>query len=192
MLRPDITEHVEEAIDTLSGEAPHRYLDAAADGTIRLAFVLQRRAAGEWVGYVLNHERDALFRIARESDVVELLATEGAAEWAWRWRGGIDGDALTAEAVMPPQPLDRELYAELESLAENFVGEGFWLRDAPEADNAIEIDRFARYGYTVRDANIRAARLHRLRAGLGADEDLVHSTLDADEVWVRELLLENW
>ena len=190
--RGNITEHVEEAIDTLSGEAPHRYLDAAADGTIRLAFVLQRRAAGEWVGYVLNHERDALFRIARESDVVELLATEGAAEWAWRWRGGIDGDALTAEAVMPPQPLDRELYAELESLAENFVGEGFWLRDAPEADNAIEIDRFARYGYTVRDANIRAARLHRLRAGLGADEDLVHSTLDADEVWVRELLLENW
>jgi hypothetical protein len=187
-----ITEHVEEALDILSGEAPHRYLDAAADGTIRLAFALQRRSASEWVGYVLNHERDALFRITRKGDAVELLATEGAAEWAWRWRGGSDSGTLQAEALLPPQPLERELYAELETLAENFVGEGFWLRDAPEADNAIEIDRFARYGYTVRDANIRAARLHRLRTGLGADEDLVHSTLDADEAWVRELLLNNW
>ncbi|MBX3651304.1 MAG: hypothetical protein KF771_08010 [Burkholderiales bacterium] len=187
-----ITEHVEEALDMGAGEAPNRYLAAAADGTIRLAFALQRRAAGEWAGYVLNHERDALFRITRDGDAVELLATEGATEWAWRWRGSIDMDAAAAEAVLPPQSLDPELYAELESLAESFVGDGFWLRDAPEADNAIEIDRFARYGYTVRDANIRAARLHRLRAGLGADEALVHSTLDADAVWIAELLRRYW
>ena len=93
---------------------------------------------------------------------------------------------------MPPQPLDRELYAELESLAEGFVSDGFWLRGAPETDNAIEVDRFARYGYTVRDANVRAAWLHRLRSGLGADDALEHSTLDADNAWVRDLLRRCW
>ena len=187
-----ITEHVEEAIGTVAGEAPNRYLDAAADGTIRLAFALLRRGSGEWAGYVLNHQGDALFRITRDGDAVELLATEGAAEWAWRWRGSIDMDAAAAEAVQPPQPLDPELYAELELLAEGFVADGFWLRDAPEADNAIEIDRFARYGYTVRDANVRAARLHRLRAGLGADDALEHSTLDADYAWIVDLLRRCW
>ncbi|MDP2396794.1 MAG: hypothetical protein Q8M53_00375 [Burkholderiales bacterium] len=186
-----ITEHVEEALDTAAGEA-NRYLEAAADATISLAFALQRRAAGEWVGYVLNHERDALFRITRDGDAVELLATEGAAEWAWRWQGGPDIEASAVQAVVPPQPLDRELYAELESLAEGFVGDGFWLRDAAEADNAIELDRFVRYGYTVRDANVRAARLHRLRADLGADAALEHSTLDADNIWIRDLLLRCW
>lgn len=186
-----ITEHVEEAIDTAASEA-NRYLEAAADGTIRLALALQRRAAGEWAGYVLNHERDALFRITRDGDAVELLATEGAAEWAWRWRGHVDIDASAAQAVTPPQPVDRELYAELESLAEGFVGDGFWLRDAPEADNAIEIDRFSRYGYTVRDANVRAAQLHRLRAGLGADDALEHSTLDEANAWIRDLLRRCW
>lgn len=190
--RGSITEHVEEAIGFEAGAAPNRYLHAAADGTIRLAFAVLRRGAGEWAGYVLNHERDALFRITRNDDEVELLATEGAAEWAWRWQCGTGLETASAGAVTPPQPVGRELYAELESLAEGFVGEGFWLRDAPEADNAIEIDRFARYGYTVRDANIRAARLHRLRAGLGADEDLVHSTLDADAAWIADLLLKNW
>ena len=190
--RGSITEHVEEAIATVAGEAPNRYLDAAADGTIRLAFAVLRRGAGEWVGYVLNHERDALFRITRDGDAVELLATEGAAEWTWRWQCGAGLVAASAQAVTPPQPVEGELYAELESLAEGFVGEGFWLRDAPEADNAIEIDRFARYGYTVRDANVRAARLHRLRADLRADDVLEHSTLDVDNVWIRDLLRRCW
>lgn len=190
--RGSITEHVEESLDTAAGEAPNRYLEAAADATIRLAFVVQRRAAGEWAGYVLNHERDALFQVIRSGDAFELLATEGAAEWAWRWRCGPDMEAVAAQQVVPPQPLDRGLYAELESLAGDFVGDGFWLRDAPEADNAIEIDRYARYGYTVRDANVRAARLHRLRAGLGADDALEHSTLDEANAWIRDLLRRCW
>lgn len=190
--RGSITEHVEEPLDMAAGEAPNRYLGAAADGTIGLAFVLQRRGPGEWAGYVLNHERDALFRITRDGDAVELLATEGAAEWAWRWSGGIDRDVLEAMELMPPQPLDQELYAELESLAENFVDDGFWLRDAPQADNAIEIDRFARYGYTVRDANVRAAKLHRLRAGLESDDALEHSTLDGADAWITGLLRRCW
>jgi len=190
--RGGITEHVEESLDMAAGEAHNRYLGAAADGTIRLAFVLQQRGSGEWAGYVLNHERDALFRITRDGDAVELLATEGAAEWAWRWSGGIDMDVLEAMELMPPQPLEQELYAELESLAESFVGEGFWLRDAPQADNAIEIDRFARYGYTVRDANVRAAKLHRLRAGMGSDDALEHSTLDETDAWITDLLRRCW
>lgn len=185
-----IAEHVEEPLATGSTETRNRYLRAAPDGTLQLAFALLRRGRGEWAGYVLNHERDAVFRITRDGDAVELLTTEGAAEWTCAWRlNGLDdrpSPAALAQAVEPG------LYAELEQLAQDYVAEWFWLSTAPAADNAIEIDRYARYGYTVREANVRAARLHRLRNDLAATDVLEYSTLDADNVWIRDLLLKCW
>lgn len=185
-----IAEHVEEALVAGSAETRNRYLCAASDGTLQLAFALVRRGRGEWAGYVLNHERDAVFRITRDGDVVELLTTEGAAEWAYAWRlNGLDdrpSPAALAQAVEPG------LYAELEQLAQDYVTEWFWLRTAPAADNAIEFDRYARYGYTVREANVRAARLHRLRNDLAATDVLEYSTLDADNVWIRDVLRRSW
>jgi len=185
-----IAEHVEEALTAGSAEARNRYLRAAPDGTLQLAFALLRRDRGEWAGYVLNHERDAVFHITRNGDAVELRATEGAAEWAHAWRLNSLDDAPQPAALA--QAVDPALHAELERLAQDFVAEWFWLRSAPAADNAIELDRYARYGYTVREANVRAAKLHRLRSELAATDVLEYSTLDADCSWIRDLLLKCW
>jgi hypothetical protein len=185
-----IAEHAEEPLVAGSAETRNRYLRAAPDGTLQLAFALVQRGRTEWAGYVLNHERDALFHITRDGDVVELLTTEGAAEWAYAWR--LNRMDATPQPVALARAVDAVMYAELERLAQDFVAEWFWLRSAPAADNAIEIDRYARYGYTVRDANVRAAKLHRLRSELAATDVLEYSTLDADGVWVRDLLLKCW
>ncbi|MBY0270818.1 MAG: hypothetical protein K2X06_13175 [Burkholderiales bacterium] len=185
-----IAEHVEEAIAAGGAETRNRYLLAAPDATLQLAFALLRRDRGEWAGYALNHERDAVFLVTRNDDAIELRATEGAAEWAHAWR--LSGIHDTPQPAALAQPVDPALYAELEQLAQDFVAEWFWLRAAPAADNAIEIDRYARYGYTVRDANVRAARLHRLRSELAATDTLEYSTLDADCAWIRDLLLKCW
>ena len=185
-----IAEHVEEPLAVGSTETRNRYVLVAADGTLQLAFALLRRDRGEWAGYALNHERDAVFSIVRDGDVIELRATEGAAEWAYAWRLNGINDAPQPAALA--QPVDPVLYAELEKLAQEFVAEWFWLRSAPASDNAIEVDRYTRYGYTVRDANVRAAKLHRLRSELTATEVLEYSTLDADEVWIRDLLSRCW
>lgn len=185
-----IAEHVEEALLAGSAETPNRYLLAAPDGTLQLAFAMLRRDRGEWAGYALNHERDAVFSLRRDGDVIELRVTEGAAEWAYVWRlNGVDDNPQPAALA---QAVDPVMYAELERLAQEFVAEWFWLRSAPDADNAIEVDRYARYGYTVRDANVRAAKLHRLRSELAARDVLEYSTLDADHVWIRDLLLKCW
>jgi hypothetical protein len=185
-----ITEHVEEPLAAGSAETRNRYLLAAPDGTLELAFALLRRDRGEWAGYVLNHERDAVFSIVRDGDAIELRTTEGTAEWAYSWRLNGINDAPQAAALA--QSVDPLLYAELEKLAQEFVAEWFWLRSAPAADNAIEVDRYTRYGYTVRDANVRAARLHRLRNDLEVTDVLEYSTLDADGAWIRDLLLKFW
>lgn len=185
-----IAEHIEEAMTAGGGEARNRYLRVAADGTLQLGFVLVQRDRGAWTGYVLDHGRDALFSVARDGNAIELRATEGAAEWAFAWRLNGPDDAPQPAAMA--QPVDALLYAELERLAQDFVAEWFWLRAAPAADNAIEMDRYARYGYTVHDANVRAARLHRLRSELAATDTLEYSTLDADCAWIRDLLLKCW
>jgi len=187
-----ITQHTEDTIAPGGAEAGNRYLRTAADGTLQLAFALVQRDRQQWAGYVLNHERDALFRITRSGDDVELLATEGAAEWAYLWRLRAADDAPQPEALDPPQPVDPALYGELGRMAEEFVAGWFWLRAAPAADNAIEMERYARYGYTVRDANVRAARLHRLHGALAASQPLEHSTLDAQHAWISDLLLRCW
>lgn len=187
-----ILEHVEELMAGHGADVPNRYLRADADGTLRLAFALLRRGPQEWAGYVLNHERDAWFSLRRDGDVLELLATEGDAAWVWRWQCRFGEAAAGAEACVPPQPVDAALSVELERLAEDYVAGWFWLREAPAADNAIEIDRYARYGYVVRDANVRAAQLHRLRANLNAGQPLEYSTLDAECDWIRELLQRCW
>lgn len=185
-----ITEHVEAAIALDAAEAGNRYLRVAPDGTLQLAIALVRRGRAEWTGYVLNHERDALFRITRGHDVIELLATEGAAEWTCAWRLRAVGAKPQPETLV--QPVDPEMYVELERLAQEFVAEWFWLRAAPAADNAIELDRYARYGYKVGDANVRAVRLHRLRADLAATDVLEYSTLEADHLWIRDVLQRCW
>jgi hypothetical protein len=187
-----IVDHSEDPIVTGGADSANRYIGVAADGTLQLAFAVARRSRSSCSGYVLNHERDALFQVKRDGEAIELKVTEGAAEWAALWSlRGVDG-AVTAQRCLPPQPLDRDLYQELERLAQGFVAEWIWLRDAPAAETAIERDRYGRYGYSVRDANVRVARLQRMRGNADMHQALLYSTLDAGDDWIRVVLQRCW
>lgn len=186
-----ITMHREEAVVLAAGDARNRHLLADPDGTLRIAVALMATAPGRWAGYVLNHERDALFDISRDGDAIELLATDGAPEWVLRWRLA-GGDAAPAPETIAPQRIDPAQYAALEQFAQAFVADWIWFRDAPAESNAIDIDRFARYGFAVRDANVRAARLHALRSEAGEGQPLLHSTVDRECGWIVDVLLRCW
>jgi len=187
-----ITTHSEEPVALAAGDVRNRFLQTDADGTLRIGIALLATGPGQWAGYVLNHERDALFRIRREGEAVEVLATEGAPEWALRWRLGHAGAAPDMETVKPPQAIDKALYAELEAVAEGFVAEWIWFSNGPAEKTAIDVDRFARYGFTVRDANVRAARLHALRNEAGDGQQLRHSTVEPGCEWVVDVLTRCW
>lgn len=188
-----MVEHAEDSIATGGTDTANRYFDVAADATLQIAFAVVRRGRDTWTGYVLNHERDALFQVTRDGDAIELRCTEGAAEWARIWSlHGMEDPAATARDCEPPQPVMQELYAEMERLAQDFVGEWIWLREAPETETAIERDRYGRYGYTVREANVRVARLQRMRGDADMHQPLVYSTLDAESDWIRIVLQRCW
>lgn len=192
-----ITEHTEEGVALAAGDARNRHVQTAPDGTLLLAGALVQTGADTWAGYVLNHERDALFCVTRTGETVELLATEGAPEWALCWKSlhasTAQPDAAPAMEVMAsPQPIDKKQYAELEQLAESFVADWIWFREGSLEASAIHIDRFARYGYTVRDANVRAARLHVMRNEAGDGQPLLHTTMDPACAWIVPLLQRCW
>ncbi|MGA0025147.1 MAG: hypothetical protein ACO3F9_10955 [Burkholderiales bacterium] len=186
-----ITDHREEAVALAAGDTRNRHLLADPDGTLRIAVALMATAPGRWAGYVLDHERDALFDIARDGDAIELLATDGAPDWVLRWRLAGE-DSAPAPEVIAPQRIDPAQYAALEQFAQAFVADWIWFRDAPAESNAIDVDRFARYGYTVHDANVRAARLHALRNEAGEGRPLLHDTVDPECRWIVGVLLRCW
>ncbi len=192
-----ITEHAEEGVALSAGDARNRHVHTAPDGTLLLAGALVQTSGDVWAGYVLNHERDALFRVTRTAEAVELLATEGAPEWVLRWKilqadESMTGDVPAMEVIATPQPIDKKQYAELEQLAESFVADWIWFREGSPEASAIHIDRFARYGYAVRDANVLAARLHALRNEAGDGQPLTHSTVEPECVWVIDVLRRCW
>lgn len=187
-----IVDHVEAPITTGSAETGNRFFSLAADSRLELAFAVMRQDIGLWNGYVLNHERDALFEIRRDGEVIQLRVTEGAAEWAQLWFLSSPDAVAEPQALEPPQAIDEKLYDQLERLAQDFVAEWVWLRDAPAAETAIERDRYQRYGYAVHDANVRVARLQRMRGDADMHKPLQYSTLDADYDWIRSLLQRCW
>lgn len=187
-----IVEHVEDTIATGSAETGNRYFSLAADSRLELAFAVTRRDRGLWTGYMLNHERDALFEIRRDGVSIELRVTEGAAEWAQLWCLTSSDAMGEPQALEPPQAVDAKLYDELERLAQDFVAEWIWLRDAPAAETAIERDRYGRYGYVVHDANVRVVPLQRMRGDGDRHQALVYSTLDADNEWISGVLRRCW
>lgn len=187
-----IVEHVEDAITTATAETGNRFFSLAADSRLELAFALLRRDRDLWNGYVLNHERDALFEIRRDGAVIELRVTEGDAAWAWLWRLNSPEAEAAPQILQPPQPMDAKLYEELERLAQDFVAEWIWLREAPAAETAIERDRYGRYGYQVHDANVRVVPLQRMRGDADRHQPLVYSTLEAGNDWIRAVLQRCW
>lgn len=168
------------------------YVEAGTDGRLRLALVLFRATREEWRGYAVTAEQDALICVRRATGgEIELLVTEGAPEWAASWRGS-SLYHLAHEALAKPVAIDATAYSELDSLARSFADRWIWFARGEEAEAAVESDRYQRYGYPVSAANVRSARLHRMRSDAGEDAPLVHSTLGEEEQWVKELVLATW
>lgn len=193
-----IVEHEETPMDRAIAAAPNRYveyLQAGADSSLNLAFALVRLGPGQWAGYVLRHDRDALFHLTCTAEAVELRATDGAPEWAWVWRLRDRGDTPPRRPGMQVA-VDSTLYGELDRLARDFVDEWIWLNEAPAEQTAIEREHYARSGDAVRDANLRAVKLRQLRDNDTAEQllqpKLVHNTLDAESLWIRDVLLRCW
>ena len=106
------------------------------------------------------------------------------------WRGP-PGEARR-EALTPPLAIDEAIFRELDGMARSFVAEWIWFASAPETEIAIERERYARSGFAIAEANVRYVRLHRLRADVGEGRPLVHSTLDGEDEWVKDLVTACW
>jgi hypothetical protein len=176
-----------------AGEHP-LYLEVSAGGRLVLALALLRVARDEWRGYALTSGRDALVRVLRGSspDAVELHATEGGPEWALRWKGTLSSQNFIRDELRPPIEIDKVVFQELDLLARSLVADWIWFASAPHEEIAIERERYAQSGYEVAEANVRSARLHRLRAEAGEGQPLVHSTLGAEDLWVKDFVLATW
>lgn len=170
------------------------YVAADADRKLVLALTLARAARGQWRGYAITAERDALLHIARDpgSNFVELCATAGAPQWAHCWRGDLSAETLVREELRPPRAIAEGRFRELERLAEQFVADWIWFAsDRPEAI-AIERERFARCGWRTARANLRSAQLARMSAEESGSGLLEYSTLGAEERWIKDLVLATW
>lgn len=189
---------VEHSIDRLgAAERTVRpaLVSALEDGRLELALTFYRAARDEWLGYALTGTRDALLRLRRapESEEVELYATAGSPEWSLCWRGSAVRADFAPVPVAAPEPIDADSCRDLERMAQEFVDEWVWFASGPATQIAIEKERYAQYGYAVAAANLRSARLHRMKSGLASpDGRLVFSTLGADETWVKDVVARCW
>ena len=166
----------------------------AAGGYLNLALAVIRSGRDECRGYMLTGREDALFRITRDlaTGAIELLATQGAAEWGRAWRVP-RGGAVEYRDIDPAQPLADGDFRELEKVAQEFVAQWIWFGNGPREEIAIEAERYERLGYAVSDANLRSAALHRIKGSAGNGGDGVHySTLDADIAWVEVAIARCW
>jgi len=164
------------------------------DGRLELACAVMRFGPDECRGYAIEAGHDAVFRaVCAPGGAVELVATDGALEWALAWRGPLDGGAFEREAFAPPQPIPEAEYADLERLAQTFVAEWVWLAEDPEKEIAVERERRRRRGYAEHAANVRSGALARIEeAGIRRGGVLVYDTLPEELRWVEELLTRCW
>ena len=161
---------------------------------LELALTLFRVTREEWRGYALTATRDALVRVVRRPDsgVADLYATEGSAEWTVHWHGDVQAGEFEFERIEPSMLIEDAVFRELDQLARNFVAGWVWFATEGREEIAVERERYARYGYPESTANVRSARLHRMRADAGEGNPLIHSTLGQDELWVKDLIRATW
>ncbi|MGH8703409.1 MAG: hypothetical protein ACREVR_19830, partial [Burkholderiales bacterium] len=173
-----VTGQTNERVATRAGGEHPVYVEVAPDGGLTLALTLVRVARDEWRGYAVTATRDALLRVMRspESDAVELYATDGGPEWEMLWRGRLSAVTFERETLKPPIAIEDAVFRELDQLARSFAAGWVWFASEGRDDIAVESERYARYGYPVSTANVRSARLHRMRADVGEGRPLIHST----------------
>jgi len=189
-----VTGQASERVATRAGGEHPVHVEVAPEGRLTLGLALLRTHRDEWRGYAITATRDALFRVVRSPDsgAIELHATEGGPEWTLAWRGGLPPPGLEREEVMPPLAIEAADFRELDQLARGFAADWVWFASAERADIAVERSRYAGYGYPVSAANVRASKLHRMRADAAEGAPLLHSTLGQDDAWVKDLILATW
>jgi hypothetical protein len=187
-----LTERKVENVSAAAGAGHAVAINADAHGSLTLALAALRSGRDECRGYVLTANEDALFHITRDAatGAIELLATQGAAEWNCMWRVPPVGD-VEYRAIEPAPLIPDGDFRELEKLARDFVAQWIWFRNGPREEIAIEAERYARLGYTVNDANLRSAALHRINGGAGGD-GVRYSTLDAEIAWIEGAIARCW
>jgi hypothetical protein len=165
-----------------------------ADGYLALGLAVVRTGRDECSGYMLTGEQDALFRITRDSatGLIELVATEGAAEWSRTWRIPLNGTPQY-RALEPAQPIADADFRELEKLAQEFVAQWIWFGNGPREEIAIEAERYERLGYGISDANLRSAAMHRIKDSVddGAG-GISYRNLDAEIAWIADVIAQCW
>lgn len=193
LLNGRVTAQTGERVAGIDDEHPV-HVEVEPSGRLRLALTLFRATREEWRGYAVTSARDALLRVCREpgSGTVELLATDGAPEWSVAWRGALPPDRLAREELPSAAAIDDTTFRKLEAMARAFAAGWIWFATDPDADIAVETERYARYGYTASAANVLSSRLHRMRSGAAAGEPLLHSTLGDEEQWIKDLVLATW
>lgn len=181
-----LTEQDSGRVDAAAGAQGGVEVRAAADGSLALAVACRRRGE-DWIGYALTADQHAFFRV-RPGPVLE--ATDGVElEWAERWRIGA-GDAAGYAELDPREPLDARLATDLGRLADAFAAEWVWFAADEPVDTAVERARFAAYGYPVREANLRSAKL---RGVMRRDGDAhVFDSLDDAGRAIAALVARHW
>lgn len=134
----------------------------ADDGALTLALTFLVPGPGEYIGYAVTSDRDALVRVIRRNDQsVELYASSGdQAQWDEKWV--IDLAEASYEHAEISEPIDEALYLSLRRHAEEFAAEWLWFDSALPVDTAIERERFRVAGYRVNAANVKYEKLKSL------------------------------
>ncbi|MFN7087379.1 MAG: hypothetical protein ACK4N4_12215 [Burkholderiales bacterium] len=194
-----LTAHQLDRLALSAGSERPVHIAVAADGTLELALVFFRSNREEWLGYALTADRDALFRAVRVpgSGTVELLATDGGPQWCLRWRAGLAHPENEFGRLREPQEIDSNIYPELERMARDFVGEWMWFASGSQEEIAIEKERYGQAGYPVHAANVKTARLHRMRneareRQAEGESRLRFSTVPPDAGWVVDIVMRCW
>jgi len=184
-----LTEQTTGKLDRAIETGPPVHVQVALNGRLELALTFYRASTDEWLGYCLDAERDALFRVVRNGNEVDFYATEGSGEWSLHAR-----DAAPPLSAMPsPIAIEQSMYLELEQLAQGFAAEWIWFANGRREEIAIEADRYERYGFTAHEANVRSARLHKMRReATEGTQVLEFSSLRDEDAWVRDVVARCW
>jgi hypothetical protein len=170
--------------------AGERLLDvrANAGGRLLLAVCCERWRDG-WHGYSISADQHAFFRVAGTDGACELSASDGIEpEWAERWTIHSTKDGY-AELV-PPEPIAENELRELDRIAQEFSQDWIWFEESPLEETAVERQRFASYGYSVRAANLRSEALRKvLRPENGG---FAYSAFGENTRWIPDLLRRCW
>ena len=194
LVKGSLAQQSSERLATHAGDEHPVHVEVGPDGRLTLALILFRAAREEWRGYALTASRDALLRVTRrpEAPAVDLCATEGAAEWSVAWRSVTGTAPYLCEKLDPAVAIEDADYRELEAMVRRFVSDWVWFSHERPEDIAVEKDRYERRGFAVSGANVRYARLHRILAEIGDNQVAGYTTLPADQMWLKDLVLATW